>query len=156
MTSIGKLLDALEATGQLDNTVIVFTSDHGDFLGERGLWYKMSYLEPSSHIPLIVCAPKKFKPRRVKEPVSLPDILPTLVDVATDGKGRTRPRPPMAARSTRCLAALQRIHMPPPGANISPKAPWRPCTCSGGGHGNTSIAQPIRTNCSISSTIPTN
>ena len=83
---IGKLLDALEATGQLDNTVIVFTSDHGDFLGERGLWYKMSYLEPSAHIPLIVCAPKKFKPRRVKEPVSLPDILPTLVDVATDGK----------------------------------------------------------------------
>ena len=55
---IGKLLDALEATGQLDNTVIVFTSDHGDFLGERGLWYKMSYLEPSAHIPLIVCAPE--------------------------------------------------------------------------------------------------
>ncbi len=84
---IGKLLDALEATGQLDNTVMVFTSDHGDFLGERGLWYKMSYLEPSSHIPLIVCSPKKFKPRRVREPVSLPDILPTLVDVATNGKG---------------------------------------------------------------------
>jgi choline-sulfatase len=84
---IGQLLDALEATGQLDNTVIVFTSDHGDFLGERGLWYKMSYLEPSAHIPLIICAPKSFKTRRVKEPVSLPDILPTLVDIATEGKG---------------------------------------------------------------------
>ena len=46
----------------------------------------MSYLEPSAHIPLIVCAPKKFKARRVKEPVSLPDLLPTLVDVATNGK----------------------------------------------------------------------
>ena len=85
---IGKLFDALEATGQLDNTVIVFTSDHGDFLGERGLWYKMSYLEPSSHVPLIISAPALFKARRVKEPVSLPDILPTLVDIATSGKGQ--------------------------------------------------------------------
>ena len=85
---VGQLLDALQATGQLDNTVIVFTSDHGDFLGERGLWYKMSYLEPSAHIPLIISAPKHFKARRVKEPVSLPDILPTLVDIATQGKGK--------------------------------------------------------------------
>ncbi len=38
---IGQLLDTLEKTGQLENTIIVFTSDHGDFLGERGLWYKM-------------------------------------------------------------------------------------------------------------------
>jgi choline-sulfatase len=83
---VGQLLDALEATGQLDNTVIVFTSDHGDFLGERGLWYKMSYLEPSAHIPLIICAPKNFTARRVKEPVSLTEILPTLVDIATEGK----------------------------------------------------------------------
>ncbi len=78
----GQLLAALEATGQLDNTIVVFTSDHGDFLGERGLWYKMSYLEPSAHIPMIVSAPKHFSPRRVKEPVSLTDILPTLVDIA--------------------------------------------------------------------------
>ena len=84
---VGQLLDALEATGQRDNTVVVFTSDHGDFLGERGLWYKMSYLEPSAHIPLIICAPKSFTARRVKEPVSLTEILPTLVDIATEGKG---------------------------------------------------------------------
>jgi choline-sulfatase len=84
---VGQLLDALEATGKLDNTVIVFTSDHGDFLGERGLWYKMSYLEPAAHIPLIISAPKRFKARRVKEPVSLADILPTLVDIATSGEG---------------------------------------------------------------------
>ena len=83
---VGQLLDALEATGQLENTVIVFTSDHGDFLGERGLWYKMSYLEPAAHIPLIVFAPKSFNARRIKEPVSLADILPTLVDLATEGK----------------------------------------------------------------------
>jgi choline-sulfatase len=85
---VGQLLDALEATGKLDDTVVVFTSDHGDFLGERGLWYKMSFLEPSAHIPLIIAAPKHFKPRRVNEPVSLVDLLPTLVDTATGGNAK--------------------------------------------------------------------
>jgi choline-sulfatase len=83
---IGKLLAALEATGKLDDTIVVFTSDHGDFLGERGLWYKMSFLEPSAHVPLIIWAPKRFKPRRIGEPVTLCDILPTFADLATDGK----------------------------------------------------------------------
>lgn len=85
---VGQLLDALEATGKLENTIIVFTSDHGDFLGERGLWYKMSYLEPAAHVPLIISAPKHFNARRVKEPVTLADILPTIVDLAMQGKGR--------------------------------------------------------------------
>jgi choline-sulfatase len=85
---VGQLLAALEATGKLDNTIIVFTSDHGDFLGERGLWYKMSYLEPAAHVPLIISAPQHFKARRVGQPVSLPDILPTLVDLATAGTGQ--------------------------------------------------------------------
>ena len=78
---LGQLINTLEATGKLDNTTIVFTSDHGDFLGERGLWYKMSYLEPAAHIPLIIWNPKSYKPRRVKEPVSLADIMPTLAAI---------------------------------------------------------------------------
>ena len=78
---LGKLLAALEATGAIDDTVVIFTSDHGDFLGERGLWYKMSFLEPSAHIPLLVWSPKRFKPRRVKEPVGLVDLLPTIADL---------------------------------------------------------------------------
>lgn len=85
---IGQMVAALEATGQLDNTVIVFTSDHGDFLGERGLWYKMSYLEPAAHVPLLIWAPKRFKARRVKEPVSLADILPTLTAIGNDGEAK--------------------------------------------------------------------
>jgi choline-sulfatase len=85
---IGQLLAALEATGKLGNTAVVFTSDHGDFLGERGLWYKMSYLEPSAHVPLIVWRPGSFKARRVAEPVTLADILPTLVDIAASGGGK--------------------------------------------------------------------
>ncbi|MGE0006676.1 MAG: choline-sulfatase [Parvibaculaceae bacterium] len=83
---VGKLMAALVATGKLADTVIVFTSDHGDFLGERGLWYKMSFLEPSAHVPLIVWSPENFAARRVGEPVSLADILPTLVDLGSDGK----------------------------------------------------------------------
>lgn len=83
---VGQLMAALAATGQLENTIIVFTSDHGDFLGERGLWYKMSFLEPSAHVPLIIWAPKRGAARRVEEPVTLADILPTFVDLASGGK----------------------------------------------------------------------
>jgi choline-sulfatase len=82
---VGQLIGALESTGKLDDTVIVFTSDHGDFLGERGLWYKMSFLEPAAHVPLVVWAPRKFKARRVSEPVTLADLLPTLVDIGNGG-----------------------------------------------------------------------
>jgi choline-sulfatase len=84
---VGQLLEALEKTGKLSNTIVMFTSDHGDFLGERGLWYKMSYLEPSAHVPMIVWG-KDIAPRRVREPASLTDILPTLVDVATGGNAK--------------------------------------------------------------------
>ncbi len=83
---VGQLISTLEATGQLENTIIMFTSDHGDFLGERGLWYKMSYLEPSAHVPLIIWHPKSIKPRRVSEPVSLADILPTMAELGGTGK----------------------------------------------------------------------
>ena len=78
---VGQLLATLETTGQLENTVVIFTSDHGDFLGERGLWYKMSFLQPSAHIPLIMWHSKSFKPRRITEPVTLADILPTMVNM---------------------------------------------------------------------------
>ena len=92
---VGQLISTLEATGQLENTIIMFTSDHGDFLGERGLWYKMSYLEPSAHIPLLVWNPKSIKPRRVKEPVSLADLLPTIAELG----GTTKLARPVDGRS---------------------------------------------------------
>ena len=82
---VGQLIAALEATDKLDNTVIVFTSDHGDFLGERGLWYKMSFLEPSAHVPLLFWAPKQFDARRISEPVTLADLLPTFTAIGNLG-----------------------------------------------------------------------
>ncbi len=78
---VGQLLDTLEKTGMIDNTIVVFTADHGDFLGERGLWYKMSFLEPSAHVPLLIWSKGRYKPRRVAEPVTLADILPTLAHI---------------------------------------------------------------------------
>ena len=83
---IADLLSALKSAGFSDNTIIVFTSDHGDMLGERGMWFKMSYLENSARVPLIIHAPSMFKASRVSESVSLVDFLPTLVEMARDGK----------------------------------------------------------------------
>ena len=78
---IGRLMSALRASGLAENTVVVLTSDHGEMLGERGLWYKMSFLEGACRVPLVVAAPGRFAPRRVRESVSLLDLLPTLMDI---------------------------------------------------------------------------
>ena len=82
---IGEVLAALEACGLADDTVVVFTSDHGDLLGEHGLFYKMSFREHAAHVPLIVHAPGRYTLRRVQEPVSLADLAPTLADLARPG-----------------------------------------------------------------------
>jgi choline-sulfatase len=82
---IGEVLAAVGACGLADETVVVFTSDHGDFLGEHGLFYKMSFREHAAHVPLIVSAPGRFAPRRIREPVSLADLTPTLADLARPG-----------------------------------------------------------------------
>ncbi len=78
---LGRLLDALDATG-LDDTAVLFLGDHGEMLGERGLWYKMSFFEGASRVPLVVSAPGLVAPGRVAASVSLIDILPTLVELA--------------------------------------------------------------------------
>ena len=75
---IGEVLGALEACGLADDTIVVLTSDHGDLLGEHGLFYKMSFREHASRVPLLFHAPGRFAPRRIGEPVSLADVAPTL------------------------------------------------------------------------------
>ncbi len=79
---LGALLGALQSAGLADDTVVIVTSDHGDMLGERGLWYKMSFFEGSARVPLIVHAPARFAPRRVARNVSLVDLFPTILDLA--------------------------------------------------------------------------
>ena len=83
---IGGLLAALDATGQRDNTVIILTGDHGDMLGERGLWYKMSFFEWSARVPLVISAPGRLPAGRQTMPVSLLDLFPTLIDCAAGGE----------------------------------------------------------------------
>ena len=68
-----------------DSTVTVVLADHGDMLGERGLWYKMNFFEPAARIPLIVHSPGRFAARRVAAPASLLDLLPTFATLAYNG-----------------------------------------------------------------------
>lgn len=79
---IGEILDVLEQCDFDENTHIVFCADHGDMLGERGLWYKMSFFEGSARIPFVVCSPDNAKAKTVETPVTSHDILPTLIDLA--------------------------------------------------------------------------
>ncbi len=78
---VGELVDQLERTRMLDDTVILFCSDHGEMLGERGLWFKMCFYEGSARVPLTIAGPG-VKPGRVDEPSSNLDVLPTLCDLA--------------------------------------------------------------------------
>ena len=86
---VGALLAALRAGGLERDTIVMLTADHGDMLGERGLWYKMTFFERAARIPLIVHAPERFAARRVRENVSLLDLYPTLRDFAGGGGPET-------------------------------------------------------------------
>ena len=76
---VGELLRVLEDTRQ--EAAVVFLSDHGDLLGERGMWFKMTFLDPSARVPLMVAAPG-LEPGRVDAPVSTLDLCPTLCELA--------------------------------------------------------------------------
>ena len=81
----GRLMATLTSLGVADDTVVVLLADHGDMLGERGLWYKMSFFEDSARIPMIVHSPGRFAPKRVADPVSLVDVLPTFSELLGEG-----------------------------------------------------------------------
>jgi choline-sulfatase len=82
---IARLVGLLRETDRLDDTVVIVTSDHGEMLGERGLWYKMNFYEGSARVPLVIYNPARFAAGRVAAPVTTMDLLPTLVGLANDG-----------------------------------------------------------------------
>ena len=80
---LGGLLEHLAQAGLADDTVVVFTSDHGEMLGERGMWYKRTMYEPSSRVPFLVRWPHHITPgRRNRRVASLVDLFATVCDLA--------------------------------------------------------------------------
>ncbi len=81
---VGRVIDALERFGLADNTIIVFTSDHGYHMGEHGLWQKQSLFEESARVPLLMVAPGVTHPAGVAAaPVSQVDLFPTLAELCS-------------------------------------------------------------------------
>lgn len=86
---LGRLLDALEFTGQRENTVVVYTSDHGEMLGKFGMWWKSSLYEDSARIPLIAAGPGFESGAVVETPVSSLDLQAAIFHAV----GKERPEP---------------------------------------------------------------
>lgn len=89
---VGRVLDALERTGLLDETLIIFTADHGEQMGDHGTYQKGQPYDSASHIPMIMRYPKRLQPGSERHDfVDLNDILPTILDLT----GVEHPRPDM-------------------------------------------------------------
>jgi len=88
---VGRMLEALADTGRLDDTLVLFTSDHGEFLGDYGCFGKRSMLDPAARVPLLARHPGRFRPGTVCDtPASLVDVMPTILaaaDIPLEGRG---------------------------------------------------------------------
>jgi choline-sulfatase len=79
---IGAILDALEANGLAEDTVVAYVADHGEMNGEHGMWWKCSFSEASARIPFVVSWPKQWAAGRRRAAVSLLDLVRTVVELA--------------------------------------------------------------------------
>src|SRR5690606_18760632 len=81
---VGRIIQALEKSGQLDNTIIIFMSDHGELLGDHGIYLKgPHFYDPAVRVPLIVSWPGRIeKNKRVSAMTELLDLAPTLLEAA--------------------------------------------------------------------------
>jgi arylsulfatase A-like enzyme len=78
---VGEILDKLDELGLAENTLVIFTSDHGEMLGDHGLHSKSIFYEGGVHVPLLMRFPGRIKPGTVvEEPVSSMDVCPTILD----------------------------------------------------------------------------
>jgi len=79
---VGQILNELKRFNLMEDTIIMFTSDHGEMLGEHGMWFKRTYYDPAMKIPLIISFPKQYQSNIVNEVVSLMDVTATILDIA--------------------------------------------------------------------------
>lgn len=80
---VSRMLTALDRSGQRENTVIIFTSDHGEMLGDHGIYLKGPYFyEPAVGVPLIISLANQFSPGRRDSLVELMDLAPTIIELA--------------------------------------------------------------------------
>ncbi len=126
---LGRLLDALEESGRLNDTVVVYTSDHGEMLGKFGMWWKSSLYEDSVHVPLIAAGPGFLANTRVETPVSLLDLQATIfraVDRARPANWWGTPLQEIpAADPTRAVFSEYHGHGVRSGAFMIRKGPWK-------------------------------
>ena len=80
-SKVGELVQTITEAGMIDNTIFIITADHGDMLGERGLWYKMTFFEHSARVPMIMAGPG-IASGTASNACSLVDMLPTMLDIA--------------------------------------------------------------------------
>ncbi|HEV2126583.1 MAG TPA: choline-sulfatase [Chloroflexota bacterium] len=79
---VGELLDEIDRLGLTKETIVVLTADHGDMVGERGMWFKRTVREWSARVPLLFAGPGISKGERVTQNCSLVDLYPTMLDLA--------------------------------------------------------------------------
>jgi arylsulfatase len=80
--AIGRIIKKLEETGYLENSIIIFTSDHGDALGDHGHSQKWTMYDSIMRVPCIVWSPNKFLPKKIEELCQLHDLGPTILELA--------------------------------------------------------------------------
>ncbi|MEO1018405.1 MAG: sulfatase-like hydrolase/transferase [Pseudomonadota bacterium] len=95
--AIGKVTNALAASPLGENTVVIFASDHGDYVGDYRMIGKGTFFEPSIRVPLILADPRDPGTRRQQETVVLPDLFETILDLV--GVNSPRPTPYRSLRS---------------------------------------------------------
>jgi len=78
---IGRILNAIDSSGLGENTVVIYTSDHGEMAGSHGIWQKQCFYESAVKVPLMLRMPS-YENKRIAQNVSLVDVLPTLLEIA--------------------------------------------------------------------------
>jgi choline-sulfatase len=102
---LGQIVAELERLGLSDDTVVIFTSDHGDMLGEHGMFFKRTFREWSARVPLFLAGPGIAHGEKLKDPVSLIDLFPTILSLADAAHDSSLDQSSVHRRGTDLLAA---------------------------------------------------